>query len=954
MKLIATLCILFISISLWGQEPFYNSLGVSQGLASNSTYTAFQDKQGYMWFGTDVGVSRYNGYEFTNFNTQDGLEGDEIYSIFQDSQERIWFLPLNGKISFYQDGTFYNASNTEFLREISSGKLFSSILETTDGDLYISASSGSIFKLSPDNQVTVIPVSGNVYNLWQDKKGEIRALSGNGINLIKDEGPELEKELNFLKYYPRSSYLDDTLFIGYGQGILTYKNTYNKQLEFPSLSEVTWLKAEQESFKIGTRNGLYDYNRETKKLNLIGHSGSTITSTYIDREGNLWVTTEEDGVFMSPSPSIRIYRNSNEILSSVTALSVDNQGNLWFGGDNGFFSNYQSKEIFRLPNSKYFSITAFHPTKNGGLYVLSKSTIGRFDQGEIKTINYLGNDILIQDETVYLGSNRAYVFDKRLLFKAFNTPALKKLELEEMMTRTPSLKESTGAICRTDEGEVYFGTRKGLFKMGDGSFLDLSSRHKSLSTNINDIVYDKEQQLLLIASSDAGVIILKNDKFIGRISVEKSGLSSSNIESLFLDSDENLWIGTVQGLDRIKTYNLSRKVTHFGSGIGLPELKILDIELLDKTLFLATEKGLISYDLNSSKFLPVPPQIYLNSISANGKSFDLLKNALSLDYDQNSLSIRVDGLSFKDGDKLLYYYKLEGVQDEWTPTTNRTIDYNALQPGAYSFMMKAVNSQGVESETLSFALTIHPPFWQTTWFRILVVALIVLVISFAWWIRIRSVRDKFELEKAFLLAEQKAGVLQMNPHFIFNSLNTIKGYYAQNKIAEANQFISKFSKLLRRILDSNTQFIPLEQEEDILELYLGLMQKRYDGIFDYSISNRVPANANVQIPPMMLQPLVENAVIHGVAPKREGNIDVTFKQEDDQLVCTVADDGVGFNSKSSSGHQSVGLTNIRERLHLLSRHLNKECTIEINSDNAKTVILIRIPLQINANDSSNN
>lgn len=332
-------------------------------------------------------------------------------------------------------------------------------------------------------------------------------------------------------------------------------------------------------------------------------------------------------------------------------------------------------------------------------------------------------------------------------------------------------------------------------------------------------------------------------------------------------------------------------------------------------------------------------------------------------YDQNTIRFDYTTIAYKHMNHMSFAYKLVGYQEDWRITKDRNIQFENLEPGDYRFNLKSVYMTGMESEPIHVEFTILKPFWRLWWVQLISIVLLIVTIWLILSSRIKTWRekltlenrlseikiDKLQLEKAYLLAEQKAGVMQMNPHFLFNSLNTIKGYYGQGKMKEANGFIGKFSKLLRKILESNKPLIPLQDEAEILTLYLELMRNRYDQVFEYEIINLVEEQLNAKIPPMILQPIVENAVIHGLAPINDGKITITFEIFDGYLVCKVADSGVGFSEAVHDGHHSVALENIRDRLDILSKQYNKTFSIKIlspvnGSKNPGTAVIIKLPL----------
>ena len=221
--------------------------------------------------------------------------------------------------------------------------------------------------------------------------------------------------------------------------------------------------------------------------------------------------------------------------------------------------------------------------------------------------------------------------------------------------------------------------------------------------------------------------------------------------------------------------------------------------------------------------------------------------------------------------------------------------------------------------------------------------------------KIEMERDKAHLEKQMIELEQKALRMQMNPHFIFNALNTIKGYYSEGNDEKAGDYISKFSMLLRMLLENTEQSIPLATEVKMLKLYIELTQIRYKNIFDYTISIDPKINTeDTSIPTLLLQPIVENAIIHGLAPKKEqGQLNISFEKDGNALKCKVSDNGIGLKAslekQKQRPHESKALSITKERLALIEKDKDFEVIFEINEilDQSEmslgTEVIIQIP-----------
>ncbi len=956
------LIIAVISLNhLNGQNPYSQNLGSINGLASNNVYFSFQDREGYMWFGTDMGVSRFNGYEFENFNALNGMLGNEIFSIHQDRKDRIWFLSLNGELTYYLHGAFHNSKNDSLLSKFKSDKHWSSFLEDrTTGDIYIASISNGIYKLGTSDDLHFYEMKNQIFSLWQNSENEICFFSASeGIMKFNGDKIELISALNFSESYVRTTFIDNALFIGYQKSVYKFTDSVRLFWNTPDNAEIIWLSSNEENkLIIGTRDGV-KIEKEGNSSFDSNFQGRIVSSTFFDREGNYWVTTIGHGVFFSPSSEIKLL--SKEINNQqVTSVNFDSRTNsIWLGLVNGKFCSMNSDSItfFKTPdgNQQITSINSF----DEGIFISSKEFFGIIKPENINFIEYLSNDILVTDEWIYIGSNKLFKLDKQSIEYLIKHGHESKL-IEEELLKYNVLTNSINVLCKGKKSDVYIGTRNSLFIDENGVIKDLSKSNEFLSTAIYDLVYDSLRNYLYVGTFNHGVLVVEDKNVLFSLNV-KHGLSSNNCQSLELDLNGHLWIGTSNGLDKISMEKGRPKVENFSKKIGLADMKYTDIEVANDLIYLATDIGLIICPVSGINEKKVPPTISLSGVSINGinrPDQDLTK----LKYDENSLAFKFQGLGMRELGNLNYLYRLEGYQSNWKITKNRIVTYESLDPGNFNFQVKAVNGDGIESEVANIAIVINPAFWRTSWFIGSTVGVVILILIFIWRRKTNNFKEKYalekqiiaaelerlEFEKAYLEAEQKAGVLQMNPHFLFNSLNAIKGFYAEGKNNEGNQFLVKFSKLLRNILECNTQFIPLEKEIEILTIYLELMRKRHDNFFNFKIENLVPTSETIEIPPMLLQPIVENAVIHGVSPNKSGDILVTFKTEKNDLICSVFDNGVGFANSVKTLHNSMGISSIKDRLDLLSRQLNFKCELQIldkTESEYKTQIRIRLPLK---------
>ena len=378
--------------------------------------------------------------------------------------------------------------------------------------------------------------------------------------------------------------------------------------------------------------------------------------------------------------------------------------------------------------------------------------------------------------------------------------------------------------------------------------------------------------------------------------------------------------------------------------------------------------------------------VYLRSLDINQKPFSLstgvnnLEN-LYLKYDQNSINIETGIIDYYAKGKGHISYKLEedGKDANWQyGSAYYTIRYLGLQPAKYKLTLQASNvGNEFNGPVKILFINISPAFWNTWWFRtgvaILVLGIFYVVIRYRTQQRFKLKLERTGKEKQIAELGQKTAELQqqktememqalraqMNPHFIFNSLNSINRFILQNNRAQASEYLTKFSKLVRMILqNSQASLISLEAELDALGLYLEMEALRFNYHFDYTITTSKDLDIEVlQVPPLILQPYVENAIWHGLMHKEEkGHLNIEVMEKGDQLFLSISDNGIGrqkakeLASKTATKHKSMGLRITANRIAILQKNGTNESPVTVNDlikedgTAAGTEVIIKMPL----------
>ncbi|MGB0176544.1 MAG: histidine kinase, partial [Owenweeksia sp.] len=465
--------------------------------------------------------------------------------------------------------------------------------------------------------------------------------------------------------------------------------------------------------------------------------------------------------------------------------------------------------------------------------------------------------------------------------------------------------------------------------LSDSVVVPYKPGHELLKGRLNDIGCGSDR--IFIASADKGLIVVQEDSIwhIGR----REGLPSNKITALTV-SGSTVWCGTPVGLSRVDMLpgGATRfTIENFNTLDGLVSSSITKVAVADSQVFVGTEKGLSVLYLNRWEPVDEPPYLHINAVLA-GDSIPV-QSGVVLPYDQGRLSFYFTGISFASQGRIRYRYRLKGLEEEWQTTTLQTVRYDYLPAGDYTLQLQAQGRNGVwNKEPVLFSFSVTPPYWMRWWFIGLMVLFgtgLIVLIS-AWVILVQKRRNRLKLR--MIRSEQMALQAQMNPHFMFNALNSIQAFSMRNEKRKAARYLSDFSGLIRKSLtNSRYSLIRLEEEIEVLNLYVNLENMRLENTLDFELNiDPQLAPEELKIPPMLLQPLLENAIWHGLSPmvneKRE--LKLTFKWISDErsVACIVEDNGIGrkkaaeLKQGSARKHQSLGLQNISDRLHYLNSY----------------------------------
>ena len=964
-----------------GQSPYFKNYKVRDGLPSNNVYFVFQDSKSYIWLCSDVGVSRFDGAHFTNFTTADGLSDNEVFMCYEDRAGRIWFATLNGKPCFFQDGKMHGEHDTPWLKDFNLGGIVLNIFEEENGEI-VFAANGKIGKLDFSKKTaSVTPLSEAIVQAWPTKSEKIGVLTDSctigyfhGKYTVKTD-----KLANIIKPVKLGE-LGDTLYLTSIRNLLIYNNLKQKIISFTpfpaSMNEVIAVTPVADRLWVGSRSGAYLFDRRKLQLRKVYLPGSQVSAILEDREGGWWFSTLEDGVFYTPAPEIlQILDADGNSLGQVNCLSADASGRLWLGMPNNNFSSFESGKLAPLQHFPKGliprAISSIRQLPDGSTLISGKAGMTLIKGGKKQFLLLRSTDVNMDtDGNFWMGFTGLFRVPKAKIPKLFaSNERMEEAQVKDFQKNYAPERLSTMRVDRIvfdRENSAWLGTPNGLFFYQNEKMSDAVLPH-----NMRELIFNEKTNTLWALTESSGLFALRNGRVLDSIGIASTGQSPKICRDFCQDASGNFWVATASGLMKVEGEIGQLKLLDFSNIHGLGSEKLNAVEVIGEQVFLGKDDGLVAVPFSIfTKKLP-PPPIHLKRLMVNEKE-QSLGQPLQFSADENSVSFSFEGLSFKDYKKLRYRYRLVGLDDDWHTTSNEAVEYASLRPGQYRFEVVAVNSSGVESGVVATQIfSIAPPFWMRWWFIVgVLVGLAGLVFL---WVkqRERKLRKQYEYQRRLMETENEklelqsknadlkmlALRLQMNPHFIFNALNTIKGYYGQEKIREANSYIAKFARMLRLNLDYSDAFIPLEQEVELLKIYMQLSQIRYPDKMDFMVEiapDIVPSA--VKIPSMVIQPFVENAVIHGIVGKLgKGQVTVVFTKKDLEIVATIRDDGIGRAAAAAKSnlrdpHKPLATAITQERLQLLRKSAEPPA-VEIkdfydeNGGAAGTEVVVRLPME---------
>ncbi len=938
------------SFTAFTQQLQFSNISSNLSLPSQECYNIMQDSKGYIWFSSEAGLCKFNGNDLEVFDKRNGLPEGSTYSVTEDKTGTLWFATSKNRILKYSNSSLIEAAFSKKHEAALKGSLELSYLLSFDekGLLHINTGTRSYKVHIINNEITehFKPDTSVHFYLLKTSNGliPINGGKGQGINSSTKKAS---------KGYVRIS-------IG---GL-------EKEIQIP------FDKNQYPYWRILTAHALntdfFCFENFVVKMNADGSHTvyeypDRVLQIYSDKNNGFWVGIRKNGVYYYPD----ISDMGNKIISlneySVTGISEDNEKGVWCSTlEKGIFY-CKNKTVVTYVNVNGLNKRA-HFLKYEGGFILTASQDNElclFSKKGIETKQFEGNenfiitDVLQTDKTWLVGS-KTYLFKTDETFKTVDTIKLGKTQFNAgayQIANTENERQfviqysviseliNNEAVKRTTEGLgsagtclLYLGNNKllagcktGLYQMDINTYV--LKEIKDFTAEVTKIIKTSEGEVWITTKND-GLYLYKNESVINKTTEYK--LNNIRLFDIAEDKKNRVWLASNIGLICI---NSDKSVSIYNQMNGLSSNEVNKVAISNDELYFSTNEGISCFPLNTSLENSTKPYIYLNNLKVNDRTIKYSGDFLTLKPDENSLSLYFDLLTFK-GNQTKMLYLLEGVNGTTGIVESNKLILNNLYPGTYKLSVYAINNSKRLSKTpFVISFVIIKPFWATTWFILLCIALISLIIYLIVRIIIKRIRSKEEEKTKInkLIAEHQLSALQaqMNPHFIFNAINSIQGYILKKNEQQAYDYLAKFSKLIRMVLNHSLEkILPLKQELEMLNLYVELEQLRFEKSFDFElIVDKNISQYETQVPSMLIQPYVENAIWHGLMnlptgqagleKNKKGKLKVEIKLLNNLLNIIIEDNGVGralsSTFKKESNHQSVGMKLTEKRLVMINK-----------------------------------
>lgn len=972
LKELITAVFIFILFAANSQKYSFSTYSTEQGLPQSQVTSFSQDEEGYLWVGTLGGLAKFNGDKFVTYSVNEGLLNNRIHSLVFFNN-KLW-VGHDGGISIISNGKIEQVPFTGNDRS----RRVSQIIEFNT-KLFVCSNGGGLFEYKEGRLIK--------RSLDLDGADRIRsACTYNGKMYLASKGGVLATS-DGDSFYKLES-LGDFSFSGISQ-------LGENELVFSSYTD-----------------GVFIMNMELNTIHTVSSSDlkHRISGVYVDSEKTIWLKTFNGIVKVLNKNEISFIDDSNGLpVNSISCFYEDSDKTIWIGS--------QGKGMFTFPSEdfKYYDRSTGLPSD---LYISGFQTgtkdfyFGSYDKGVVK--KRVDGSI----EVINTGGTRIWSAMHEVSGSDWFGTDVSLVELKKDGSTKiyqhgeegiPGMKITT--LYKISNHSFLIGGNRGAAKYENGHFKQLGT-----SEDIGTVRDFEVIDGVLYCATNLGLMVYQNNEF------EFVNGGEQLVYNLEKDKDNVLWIGTEEGLFRKRENRIEKiellndpgsnyidflnhrngemyvgtnnglfvlselsnrkpKVERFGIHEGIVDLETnLNSGFFDSEggFWFGTASALVCYHRQKKKGKAIRPRVNIASILVNYSEFEYSKysedidekgfpKSLLLPYSKNNLIFNLDGISLDQHGGLNYQFLLEGQHDEWSISSkNNSVSFNNLKAGSYVLRLRCFDNDGTLSNEINFPFIVKDAFYNTWWFLMIIFVFVGSIVWLIFKFRFRRIerinkQEMIEYKSKLLELEQQSMNASMNRHFIFNSLNSIQYFINTQDRLSANKYLTNFAKLIRKNLDSATavnNMISLEDELERVQLYLSLESMRFKDRFEYNITIENVDTESIMIPAMIMQPFVENSIIHGILidESSKGKIDISLKMSEDFLCIEINDNGVGISKSlakkhgNTGDHKSQGMEITSKRIEILQKITKNGISLDgpmdiVGNDGSinGTAVLIKIP-----------
>ena len=916
---------------LVSQNLSYEEYTDKDGLPSMQTYDIIQDSLGILWIGSENGLVSFDGKDFVRYSHPDLIDND-IIKVIKNSNGRICFLNLSGQLGYIVDNNVLLINTSKFPKPITG------LISKKEKDYIIVTDSRYPrvleIKESPNRLYELIPTDIAFFNVDEEV---VYSRINKNVFVSNYDSTRLKPHE---KYSRRLNSLNKSYYFNDFDHLYEIYEVDQTLLKFFANSSYRRFTVHDGNFFIIKDNETIYYDSKSKSF-IPFLSNIKVNTIFFDLENNAWCSTYNKGLLKVSNTLFKLKQKQVKLDKGITDICQDKNGNTYLGtSSSGIIinplSNVQNIKVStaQRPVKFYDNGDEILGFDDNSLFVIDCNSLNYFHETKY---NIPQKAILVDERKIYLGAIDGMftnIYDNNLEYDFNDTQKIffKGLRISKIHKQ----KE-------TDQ--IFVGTKNGLaFSLKDSFAFVENDKLKSAS--ISSII-DGENKSIWIGTKADGIYKYRNDSILYHYN-NTNGLISNNVNDLEIHESE-LMVSTASGLTIIDLSNNTSKVVNENN--FLTSNKVNVCKVINGKYWIGTEDGLTILTKGEvRRSTTARPILSLKKFYINSVEKEYTAN-MELTHSSNNIQINLQNISFNSGTDKKIIYRIPLIDSIWIFTTDPNLRLPSLKPGKYHIEAIGLNSIGLESKPLNIYFNIDLPWWNKWWAKVIGLLILVGLVNFLLLLRSKRIRKEETVKHNYLKQINKikdqALQLQMNPHFIFNSLNAIQGFIGTDEEEMAMNYLARFARLIRLIFEhSKGNTITLEEELEFIKLYLDLEKLRFKDKVNVqmSIDPELESIKDVlKVPPLLIQPIVENSFKHGLFHKKgKGNLKIDYTMQNEVLQVIIQDDGIGrvesnkITQRNNEKQTSSGIKTTIERIDLLNfgkdKKLNSAEIVDLYDD----------------------